>query len=329
MDKKITKRIAIALCGVALTGVGATSIIKENTYTASANDAGTKEWLQYGTLKYDLRGPSGRIYKAGTKVVREAGTNEKPAFSIPKGPFYLTMQIGGLPGNNLLQDTGGGLISEAYVNISGDWTEINYPSVTTVLVNNTTDYTDLKSSDFHPVDSSNPDVPHANTDRLNAVSNDFVIDINFSKLDKEDTKIATDALKQSDNAMKIGTTQAEVDRVTEYLSHLLANYKKTGHLTDSGTVDKPTTPGTSPTTPTTGSGSSTTTPAPTIPTNKSHYVRLRKASYRYTHKGKRVSKKLLKKGSVVKINGKVYRIKGKTFYRIAKNRYIRVVNVAK
>ncbi|MCX8735684.1 SLAP domain-containing protein, partial [Lactobacillus sp. B4012] len=25
----------------------------------------------------------------------------------------------------------------------------------------------------------------------------------------------------------------------------------------------------------------------------------------------------------------VYRIKGKTFYRIAKNRYIRVVNVAK
>ncbi|MEB3363607.1 SLAP domain-containing protein [Lactobacillus sp. R2/2] len=38
---------------------------------------------------------------------------------------------------------------------------------------------------------------------------------------------------------------------------------------------------------------------------------MRKASYRYTHKGKRVSKKLLKKGSYVKINGKTYRIKGK------------------
>lgn len=321
MDKKIAKRIAIALCGVALTGVGATSIITENTYTASANDAGTKEWLQYGTLKYDLRGPSGRIYKAGTKVVRKAGSNEKPNFSIPKRAFYLTLQIGGLPGNNLLQDNGGGYIAEAYVNISGDWTEIDYPSTTTVIVNNTTDYTDLKSTDFHPVDSSNPDVPHANTDKLNAISNDFVIDIDFSKLNKADTQIAKDALKQSDNAMQIGVTQTEVDRVTDYLNSLLTSYKKTGHLTGSDTnTNKPTDS-------TAGSGTTNTTVNPKP--SKARYVKLRKASYRYTRKGKRVSKKLLKKGRVVKINGKVYRIKGKTFYRIAKNRYIRVVNVAK
>lgn len=329
MDKKIAKRIAIALCGVALTGVGTTSIIKENTYTASANDAGTKEWLQYGTLKYDLRGPSGRIYKAGTRVVREAGTNEKPAFSVPKGPFYLTMQIGGLPGNNLLQDTGGGLISEAYVNISGDWTEIDYPSVTTVLVNNTTDYTDLKSSDFHPVDNSNPDVPHANTDALRKAYSDYIINTNFSNLSNADRELSAKIDKSYQKCTSIGTTQAEVDQLTAEINQAIANYKKTGHLAGTNATDKPTTPSTNPTTPTTGSGSSTTTPSPTIPTSKSHYVKLRKASYRYTHKGKRVSKKLLKKGSVVKINGKVYRIKGKTFYRIAKNRYIRVVNVAK
>lgn len=329
MDKKITKRIAIALCGVALTGVGATSIIKENTYTASANDAGTKEWLQYGTLKYDLRGPSGRIYKAGTKVVRKAGTNEKPDISGGRTPFYLTLQIGGLPGNNLLQDTGGGYIAESYVNISGDWTEIDYPSVTTVIVNNTTDYTDLKSSDFHPVDSSNPDVPHANTDALHRAYSDYIINTNFSNLSNSDRELSAKIDKSYQKCTSIGATQAEVDQLTAEINQAIANYKKTGHLAGTGTINKPTTPNTSPTTPTTGSGSNTTTPAPTIPTNKSHYVRLRKASYRYTHKGKRVSKKLLKKGSVVKINGKVYRIKGKTFYRIAKNRYIRVVNVAK
>lgn len=324
MDKKIAKRIAIALCGVALTGVGTTSIIGKNTYIASANHQGTRVWIQYGTLKYALKGSSGKVYPAGTKVARRAYNDTMPANSLPNEPFYLTLIIGGMPGANNLTDSGGGAIAESYVNI-GTWNEQDYPSNSVALVNNTMDNTDLSSSDFHPVDNSNPDVPHANTDRLNAVSNDFVIDINFSKLNKEDTKIATDALRQSDNAMKIGTTQAEVDRVTEYLSHLLANYKKTGHLTDSGTVDKPTTPSTNPTTPTTGSGATTTTIVP----SKSHYVKLRKASYRYTRKGKRVSKKLLKKGSVVKINGKVYRIKGKAFYRIAKNRYIRVVNVSK
>ncbi|KJY59125.1 SLAP domain protein, partial [Lactobacillus kullabergensis] len=76
------------------------------------------------------------------------------------------------------------------------------------------------------------------------------------------------------------------------------------------------------------SSSSTAKPS-TSSKSKSRVVRLLKASYRYTHKGKRVSKKLLKKGAIFKINGKTYRIKKKTFYRIAKNRYIRVTNVVK
>ena len=328
--KAITAISATALLGLGI-GAGGTAYvanINHEVAPASANHQGTRVWVQYGTLKYALKGPSGRVYPAGTRVARRVYNDNIPANSLPNEPFYLTLIIGGMPGANNLTDSGGGAIAESYVNI-GAWNEQDYPRNSVALVNNTMDNIDLSSSDFHPVDNGNPDVPHANTDRLNAVSNDFVIDIDFSKLNKEDTKIATDALRQSDNAMKIGTTQTEVDRVTEYLSHLLANYKKTGHLTDSGATDKPTTPSTNPTTPTTGSGSSTTTPSPTIPTSKSHYVKLRKASYRYTHKGKRVSKKLLKKGSVVKINGKVYRIKGKTFYRIAKNRYIRVVNVAK
>ena len=319
MDKKIAKRIAIALCGVALTGVGATSIIKENTYTTSANDAGTKEWLQYGTLKYDLRGPSGRIYKAGTKVVREAGTNEKPAFSVPKGPFYLTLQIGGLPGNNLLQDTGGGYIAESYVNISGDWTEIDYPTTTTVIVNNTTDYTDLKSSDFHPVDSSNPDVPHANVDELNKVYADLVMIGQHNSVKGADKKVVYSLTDRYMKAKGIGVTQAEVDQLVADINTAIANYKRTGHLTDSGTTaGKP------------ANSNTTTAKKPTtVNVSKSRYVKLRKASYCYNHKGKRVSKKLLKKGSIIRINGKVYRIKGKTYYRIAKNRYVRVVNVAK
>ncbi|MCO6531837.1 SLAP domain-containing protein [Lactobacillus sp.] len=316
MDKKIAKRIAIALCGVALTGVGATSIIKENTYTASANDAGTKEWLQYGTLKYDLRGPSGRIYRAGTKVVREAGTNEKPAFSVPKGPFYLTMQIGGLPGNNLIQDTGGGYIAESYVNISGDWTEIDYPTTTTVLVNNTTDYTDLKSSDFHPVDSSNPDVPHANVDALRKAYSDPNLQIS-NKSTPDDIKLMNEITDRYMAAVGIGATQDEVDQLTKDINSAIANYKKTGHLAGTNIADKPI-------------DNTTTAKKPTtVNVSKSRYVKLRKASYCYNHKGKRVSKKLLKKGSIIRINGKVYRIKGKTYYHIANNRYVRVVNVAK
>lgn len=327
MDKKIAKRIAIALCGVALTSVGATSIIKENTYTASANNAyGTKVWIQYGTLKYDLRGPSGHIYKAGTKVVRDTYSLSQPPKSLPNHVFYLTSVIGGTPGLQGIQDAAGGKISETYVNVE-DWNLRDYPSDSVTLVNNAINDTDLSSSDFHPVDSSNPDVTHADTTEFNKAFAEFVTTVDFNHLNAKERKIVDSISSQQDKALAIGTSQEYVDQATAYINQVVANYKKTGHLTDSGTVDKPTIPSTNPTAPTTGSG--TTTTSPNIPTSKSHYVKLRKASYRYTRKGKRVSKKLLKKGRVVKINGKVYRIKGKTFYRIAKNRYIRVVNVAK
>ena len=329
MDKKIAKKIAIALCGVALTGVGTTSIIKENTYTASANNAyGTKVWIQYGTLKYDLRGPSGHIYRAGTKVVRDTYSLSLPPKSLPSHVFYLTSVIGGTPGLQGIQDAAGGKISETYVNVE-DWNLQDYPSDSVTLVNNAINDTDLSSSDFHPVDNSNPDVAHADVSAFKKAMAEYRSVVDFNHLTNKERELVALIGKQEDKAYSIGASQEYVDQATAYVNQVTANYKKTGHLTDSGTVDKPTTPSTNPTTPTTGSGSSTTTPSPTIPTSKSHYVKLRKASYRYTHKGKRVSKKLLKKGSVVKINGKVYRIKGKTFYRIAKNRYIRVVNVAK
>ena len=329
MDKKIAKRIAIALCGVALTGVGTTSIIGENTYIASANHQGTKVWVQYGTLKYALKGPSGRVYPAGTKVARRSYNDNKPVNSLPGEPFYLTLIVGGdTPGLNYLTDAGGGKIAEAYVNIE-DWNEIDYPKESVALTYNTMDNADLSSSDFHPVDSGNPDVTHADVSAFKKAMAEYRSAVDFNHLTNKERELVTLIGKQEDKVYSIGTSQEYVDQATAYVNQVVANYKRTGHLTDSGTVDKPTTPSTNPTTPTTGSGSSTTTPSPTIPTSKSHYVKLRKASYRYTHKGKRVSKKLLKKGSVVKINGKVYRIKGKTFYRIAKNRYIRVVNVAK
>ncbi|RMC56990.1 hypothetical protein F5ESL0261_00930 [Lactobacillus sp. ESL0261] len=111
----------------------------------------------------------------------------------------------------------------------------------------------------------------------------------------------------------MGVPQSTVDALTKEINDAVANYKKTGHLV-SGNSD---------------SGNNSNSGSSTSKKSKSRVVRLRKASYRYTHKGKRVSKKLLKKGSYVKINGKTYRIKGKTFYRIGKNRYIRKVNVAK
>ncbi|MCO6528755.1 MAG: SLAP domain-containing protein [Lactobacillus sp.] len=115
-------------------------------------------------------------------------------------------------------------------------------------------------------------------------------------------------------------------------------YKKTGHLTgvydpakgstngteDNSGISKPSDNATG----NNGSGSVADNPTSTNVTSP-RTVKLRKASYRYTSKGKRVSKKLLKKGSYVKINGKTYYIKGKTYYRIAKNRYIRKANVAK
>ncbi|AWN34266.1 hypothetical protein DLD54_01055 [Lactobacillus helsingborgensis] len=118
----------------------------------------------------------------------------------------------------------------------------------------------------------------------------------------------------------MGATQESVDTLTKEINDAVANYKKTGHLvsgdSSSGNANS-------------SNSSGNTTKPSTSKKSKSRVVRLRKASYRYTHKGKRVSKKKLKKGTIVKINGKAYRIKGKKYYRIAKNRYIRAVNVAK
>ena len=99
----------------------------DNVQTVSANHQGTKIWLQYGTLKHALKGPSGHVYPAGTMLVRKASDDTKPNISFPGRPFYLTWTIGGIPVNQLLQDSGGGEIAEAYVNYE-DWFEIDYPS---------------------------------------------------------------------------------------------------------------------------------------------------------------------------------------------------------
>ena len=172
--------------------------------------------------------------------------------------------------------------------------------------------TDLTSRDFHPVDSNNPDVPVANVDELNKAFDKYLSDINFSKLSKADNEWGTEMGKRYDAAKAMGVPQSTVDALTKEINDAVANYKKTGHLV-SGKSNS-------------GSNSKTNSAKPK---SKSHKVKLRKASYQYTHKGKRVSKKKLKKGAIVKINGKTYRIKKKTFYRIAKNRYIRAVNVVK
>ena len=291
----------------------------DNVQTVSANHQGTKVWLQYGTLKYALKGPSGRVYPAGTKVVRELSNDNIPPTSLPSEPFYLTLEIGGIPGNQLLQDVGGGQIAETYVNYEG-WHEIDYPSDNVVLVNNTTDYTDLKSSDFHPVDSSNPNVPCANLNALEEAYADLTRIAGKSSVVGQDREKIYRFTDRYNAAKAVGATQESVDSLTKEINDAVANYKKTGHLVSSD-----------PNSNNSGnSNSSNSTAKPSASSkSKSRVVRLRKASYRYTHKGKRVSKKLLKKGSYVKINGKTYRIKGKKYYRIAKNRYIRAVNVVK
>ena len=319
---KLAKKIATALCAIALTGVGAVIITENNTQTVLANHQGTKVWLQYGTLKYDLRAPSGRVYPAGTKVVRELSNDDKPPISLPARPFYLTLLIGGLPGMQTLQDYGGGEIAQAYVNYE-DWNEIDYPSDEVVLVQNTEDPTDLASTDFHPVDSNNPDVPVANVDELNKAFDKYLTNIDFSHRSKADKSWGERISKEYSAAKAMGVQQSTVDALTKEINDAVANYKKTGHLVSSDS-NSGNTSNSNPS----NSSNSTAKPS-TSNKSKSRVVRLRKASYRYTHKGKRVSKKLLKKGSYVKINGKTYRIKGKTFYRIGKNRYIRKVNVAK
>ena len=320
---KKNKRIIFATIAALSLAAPMTAVFNfDNVQTVSANHQGTKIWLQYGTLKYALKGPSGRVYPAGTKVVREMGAADtKPNISFPGRPFNLTWMIGGIPNNQRLQDVGGGRIAEAYVNYE-DWQEIDYPSDNVVLVNNTTDYTDLKSSDFHPVDSNKPDVPVANTDKLDETYADYDSAIDFSKLSKKDGQYVADLRNRYFAAKSMGATQETVDALTKEINNAVTNYKKTGHLV-SGNSNS----GNSSSSSNSNSGSTTVNPAKRK--SKSRFVKLRKASYQYTHKGKRVSKKKLKKGTIVKINGKTYRIKKKTFYRIGKNRYIRKVNVAK
>ena len=317
---KKNKRIIFATIAALSLAAPMTAVFNfDNVQTVSANHQGTKVWLQYGTLKYALKGPSGRIYPAGTKVVREASDDTKPLISLHGYPFYLTLVIGGIPGNQLLQDVGGGRIAETYVNYE-DWHEIDYPSDYTVLVQNTEDYTDLKSSDFHPVDSSNPDVPCANTDKLNAAFSEYVTTVDFSSSSKAEKAYGKDIQDRFQAAMSMGATQESVDALTKEINDDVANYKKTGHFVNVTSGSGNTSGSNSSSLSNSNSGSTTVTPAKRK--SKSRFVKLRKASYQYTHKGKRVSKKKLKKGAIVKINGKTYRIKKKTFYRIGKNRYI-------
>ncbi|WP_158595178.1 SLAP domain-containing protein [Lactobacillus sp. ESL0261] len=310
---KKNKRIIFATIAALSLAAPMTAVFNfDNVQTVSANHQGTKVWLQYGTLKYALKGPSGRVYPAGTKVVRELSNDDKPPISLPARPFYLTLLIGGLPGMQTLQDEGGGEIAQAYVNYE-DWHEIDYPSDDVVLVQNTEDYTDLASSDFHPVDSNNPNVPCANLNALEEAYADLTRIAGKSSVVGQDREKIYRFTDRYNAAKAMGVPQSTVDALTKEINDAVANYKKTGHLV-SGNSD---------------SGNNSNSGSSTSKKSKSRVVRLRKASYRYTHKGKRVSKKLLKKGSYVKINGKTYRIKGKTFYRIGKNRYIRKVNVAK
>ena len=317
--KKNKRIIFVTMAALSLAAPMTAVFNFDNVQTVSANHQGTKVWLQYGTLKYALKGPSGRVYPAGTKVVRELSNDDKPPISLPARPFYLTLLIGGLPGMQTLQDEGGGEIAQAYVNYE-DWHEIDYPSDDVVLVQNTEDYTDLASSDFHPVDSNNPDVPCANLDALEEAYADLTRIAGKSSVVGQDREKIYRFTDRYNAAKAVGATQESVDSLTKEINDAVANYKKTGHLVSSD-----------PNSNNSGnSNSSNSTAKPSASSkSKSRVVRLRKASYRYTHKGKRVSKKLLKKGSYVKINGKTYRIKGKTFYRIGKNRYIRKVNVAK
>ena len=325
---KLTSKIAAALCAVALTGVGAVVIAENSTQIVSATTKTDRVWIQYGTLKYDLKGPSGRVYRAGTKVVRDIYMESKPSTSIPARPFYLTLIIGGKPGMQGIQDAGGGLINEKYVD-ANDWYLTDYPSDSTTLVSNATNNPDLSSSDFHPVDSNNPDIASVNRDKLRNVMADFTRKINFNKLSANDEKVVADINVRESRANSMDTTQTEIDQLSEYVQNVIDAYKKTGHLTGAYDPAKGTETGSSTSSSSDNTGNTTGDNSTLINASKSRKVRLRKASYRYTSKGKRVSKKLLKKGSIVTINGKTYRIKGKAYYRIGKNRYIRVANVAK
>ena len=313
---KLCQKLAIAFCGVALTTVGASVIVSDTVHTINAtpNHKGFNNWIQYGTLKYALKGPSGRVYPAGTKVARYMGNLTKPSkLSYPALPFALSLSITSSPIG--ITQFGGGDIAEAYVNLE-DWQEIDDPDVDsfgTDIVESSFDMTDLASRDFHPVDSSNPDVPAAKYDALDHAFGRFTSHLyHWKHMSVADNKWGDTINQRYDAAKAMGVSQSTVDALTKEINDAVTNYEKTGHLVSGKS----------------NSGSSSTTNS-TKPKAKSRKVKLRKASYQYTHKGKRASKKKLKKGSIVKINGKTYRIKGKKYYRIAKNRYIRAVNVVK
>ena len=321
---KLCQKLAIAFCGVALTTVGAAVIVSDTVHTINAtpNHKGFNNWIQYGTLKYALKGPSGRVYPAGTKVARYMGNLTKPSkLSYPALPFALSLSITSSPIG--ITQFGGGDIAEAYVNLE-DWQEIDDPDVDsfgTDIVESTFDKTDLASRDFHPVDSNNPDVPVANVDELNKAFDKYIGNhYDWKHMSAQDNKWGDTINNRYFAAKAMGVPQSTVDALAKEINDAVANYKKTGHLVSGDTSSN--NAGNS------NSSNSTAKPS-TSSTSKSRVVRLRKASYRYTHKGKRVSKKLLKKGAIVKINGKTYRIKDKKYYRIAKNRYIRAVNVVK
>ncbi|RMC48171.1 SLAP domain-containing protein [Lactobacillus sp. ESL0225] len=87
------------------------------------------------------------------------------------------------------------------------------------------------------------------------------------------------------------------------------------------------TPGAGNDTSTPDAGNDTSTPGE-LPTPKIGLkLYLNRASYQYTKAGKRVPKSKLSKKKTVMSNGKVYTIKGKKYYCIGHNRYIKAVNV--
>ncbi|BDR60025.1 SLAP domain-containing protein [Lactobacillus xylocopicola] len=329
---KLNQKIAIVLCASALTGLGSTTFITTHTQiaSASASHAGYNNWIQYGTLKYALKGPSGKIYPAGTKVARYAGNLTTPDKSLPASPFLLTLSLMGAPGDGNIQ-FGGGKIAETYVNV-GEWQAIGDPDHDNGMdiVQSTSDATDLASSDFHPVDSNNADVSHADISALRAIVNKYAGIVYITTKDvnwRENSKIASALSDRYSKALGMGVDQSTVDQLTADYTAALDHYIKTGSLdVNDNAPAKPITPSNGNTT-TPSSGNTTPNTPSVAPSSTQRNLRLRKASYRYTKKGKRVSRKLLKRGSVVKSNGKVYRIKGKTYYRIAKNRYIRAANV--
>lgn len=95
MSKKGNRRAAIVFFDTVLTF--AVLILIANKTVSIAKKQRTRFWIQYGTLKYDLIGPSGKVYRAGTRVTRQARTKENPDLSALSKPFYLTLQA-----NNIL-----------------------------------------------------------------------------------------------------------------------------------------------------------------------------------------------------------------------------------